>query len=259
MYKHIIFDFLLQEKYAQKYKKANLLIFLIEFSVIMDTTRKLKTKYLLQLYHIKFYIEKKMNYFFEDFNTQNFPQIVDIVKPLWSSSNWDDCFRKIYAESILQNSFFENKLTFQLKEKGDSNKIASVMFFQNKKDTNNFDKWILENSINLNQVQSQILFQGVEYLKFMDSKVHSLMNDDDIKLSLFVSCKKGAGGILFEKLWTFLQNQGYKNMFLWTDCECNWQWYLKKGFVLVEESVYEKFSDEKGDFKTFIFKKSLDK
>ena len=35
----------------------------------------------------------------------------------------------------------------------------------------------------------------------MDSKVHHLMKDDDIKLSLFVGLKKGSGKILFEEIW----------------------------------------------------------
>ena len=48
------------------------------------------------------------------FNKEYFSQIVDFVKPLWSFSDWEDSFRKFYTEIILQNSFFENGLAFQI-------------------------------------------------------------------------------------------------------------------------------------------------
>ena len=83
------------------------------------------------------------------------------------------------------------------------------------------------------------------------------MNENDIKLSLFVGCKKGYGSIIFEKLWNHLKNLNYKNLYLWTDCECNWQWYLKNGFTLIEESIYEKFNDGTKKYETYIFKKKL--
>jgi hypothetical protein len=47
-------------------------------------------------------------------------------------------------------------------------------------------------------------------------------------------------------------------MYLLTDCECNWQWYIKNGFTLVEESVYEKFSTETEKYKTYVFKKAIE-
>ena len=97
-----------------------------------------------------------------------------------------------------------------------------------------------------------------EYLLYMDSKVHHLMTKDDIKLSLFVGLKKGSGKILFEEIWQKIKNDGYKNMYLWTDCECNWEWYIKNGFTLVEESVYKKFSELDGEeYKTYVFKKAI--
>ena len=66
------------------------------------------------------------------------------------------------------------------------------------------------------------------------------------------------GKILFEEIWQKIKNNGYKNMYLWTDCECNWEWYIKNGFTLVEESVYKKFSELDGEeYKTYVFKKEI--
>lgn len=188
------------------------------------------------------------------FNKEYFSQIVDFVKPLWSFSDWEDSFRKFYTEIILQNSFFENGLAFQIAE---NQELLAVTFFQKKFDKNNLNRWISENAGDFTAAQKQSINLCTEYLACMDSKVHSLMNENDIKLSLFVGCKKGYGSIIFEKLWNHLKNLNYKNLYLWTDCECNWQWYLKNGFILIEESIYEKFNDGTKKYKTYIFKKKL--
>lgn len=188
------------------------------------------------------------------FNKEYFSQIVDFVKPLWSFSDWEDSFRKFYTEIILQNSFFENGLAFQIAE---NQELLAVTFFQKKFDKNNLNRWISENAGDFTAAQKQSINLCTEYLACMDSKVHSLMNENDIKLSLFVSCKKGYGSIIFEKLWNHLKNLNYKNLYLWTDCECNWQWYLKNGFILIEESIYEKFSNDTKKYKIYIFKKKL--
>lgn len=188
------------------------------------------------------------------FNKEYFSQIVDFVKPLWSFSDWEDSFRKFYTEIILQNSFFENGLAFQIAE---NQELLAVIFFQKKFDKNNLNRWISENAGDFTAAQKQSINLCTEYLACMDSKVHSLMNENDIKLSLFVGFKKGYGSIIFGKLWNHLKNLNYKNLYLWTDCECNWQWYLKNGFILIEESIYEKFNDGTKKYKTYIFKKKL--
>ena len=119
------------------------------------------------------------------------------------------------------------------------------------------NEWILKNWEKFDEEQKNSVRICSDFLETMESKVHALMNDDDIKLSLFVSLKKGEGSVLFKSMWQKMKNQGYKNMYLWTDCECNWQWYIKNGFTLVEESVYEKFSTETEKYKTYVFKKAI--
>ena len=83
------------------------------------------------------------------------------------------------------------------------------------------------------------------------------MNDDDIKLSLFVSRKPGAGSLIFDRMSEKLRTEGWKNIYLWTDCDCNWKWYEKHKFTLVQKGTYEPFSSEHEDYKTFIFKRAL--
>ena len=196
-----------------------------------------------------------MQQIIQPFNINNLSQIVEFVKPMWTFSGWEDSFRNFYAETILRNNYFKNDLAFQIMEE---NQLCSAMFLQRLSDKNDFEQWLFKNSANFDEQKKESLKLCAEYLLYMDSKVHHLMKDDDIKLSLFVGLKKGSGKILFEEIWQKIKNDGYKNMYLWTDCECNWEWYIKNSFTLVEESVYQKFSELDGEeYKTYVFKKAI--
>ncbi len=198
----------------------------------------------------------------QPFDIKNISHIVECVKPRWSAPSWEDSFRNFYAERIIRDNYFKNGLTFQLvcKDSKLQKELLAIIFFQKKFDKNNVDEWILQKTkeLNITDEQKISLKMCTDFLEHMESKVHALMSDEDIKLSLFVALKKGSGKILFEELWQKLKKDGYKNMYLWTDCECNWEWYIKNGFTLIEESVYEKFSQLDGEeYKTYVFKKEF--
>ena len=197
-----------------------------------------------------------MNHIIEPFKIENICKIVETVKPIWTFCEWEESFRNFYAERIIRDNLFYNNMSFQLLSE-EEKELLAIIFFQKKTDTNDVNEWILNNWQKFDEEQKNSVRICSNFLKTMESKVHALMNDDDIKLSLFVSLKKGEGSVLFKSMWQKMKNQGYKNMYLWTDCECNWQWYIKNGFTLVEESVYEKFSTETEKYKTYVFKKAI--
>ena len=92
----------------------------------------------------------------------------------------------------------------------------------------------------------------------MDEKTRAFMQEDDIQLTLYISRKKGCGSKLLNELCNQLRAKGWKNLYLWTDCECDWEWYTDHDYELVSKDVYGPFSEEDGkDYLTFIFKKTL--
>ena len=92
----------------------------------------------------------------------------------------------------------------------------------------------------------------------MDEKTRAFMKDDDIQLTLYISRKKGCGSKLLNELCDRLRAQGWKNLYLWTDCECDWEWYIDHGYELVAKDIYEPFTEQDGeDYLTYIFKKAL--
>ena len=193
------------------------------------------------------------------FDMKNIPQVMEVVLPLWGPPDADEKFRKLDVEFIVRNNIYDLELSMQLTDESrqECDKLLSAAFATRKTDRNNAREWLAEHSKNVSVSERISLSMVIEYLEYMDRKTLSFMNDDDIKLSLFVSRKKGAGSALLKQMTEKLKGIGYRNMYLWTDVDCNWQWYTKNGYTYVSEETYVPFSDEYRDYKTFIFKKAL--
>lgn len=226
-----------------------------------------------------------MNLLLETFEMKNIPHILDVVVPLWSPSLGDAEFKRFNVEYIVRNNIFENDYRFQLVERdeeiaaGGGNICANgdqipaprknsscasknslflaAAFFARKTDASLAEEWFARESIRFPNEFKTASALSRDYLTMMDERTFALMNDDDIKLSLFVSCKPGAGSKILERCCEQLRREGWKNLFLWTDCECNWGWYLSHGFTLVQEDTYEPFSTEAEKYKMYIFKRKL--
>ena len=166
-------------------------------------------------------------------------------------------FKRFNVEYIVRNNICENDYRFQLVDENAHNEILSAAFFARKGDYSIVEKWFSSESQRFPKEWLAASGMSKAYLTMMDERTLEIMNDDDIKLSLFVSRKPGAGSQILEKSCEKLRAQGWKNLYLWTDCDCNWQWYIKHGFTLVQEDIYEPFSSEHEDYKTWIFKRPL--
>ena len=132
-----------------------------------------------------------------------------------------------------------------------------MTFFASKKDICKADDWYEEESKKYPSELLRSTLLGKSYIELMDEKTRAFMKDDDIQLTLYISRKKGCGSKLLNELCDRLRAQGWKNLYLWTDCECNWQWYTDHGYELVSTDVYKPFSSEEEDYLTYIFRKKL--
>lgn len=192
----------------------------------------------------------------ESFDMKNLPLVVDVVVPLWSPPIGDADFKRFNVEYIVRMNVFENDRKYQLVDANDES-LLSAAFLAKKGEVCKANEWFVESSKKYPDNLKIASGMSRDYLELMDKRTFSLMNDDDIKLSLFVSRRPGAGALILDSLQKKIFEKGYKNLYLWTDCDCNWQWYIKHGFSLVQEDVYEPFSDEDSDYKTYIFKKEI--
>lgn len=189
-----------------------------------------------------------------DFNNSEFLNtVIDRVVNLWSPPSDDISFNRLYVEAIIRQNAADNDMQFQLSENG---KLCSIAFASRAGEHSPWYKWWQEKYESL-PVEFQHMFSiSREYLSMMDEKTYRYMNKDDVKLSLFISTKPGSGKKILEEAVNCFKAKGFQNMYLWTDCECNVDWYVTRGYELVEEGIYEPFSHDE-PYRTYIFKKAI--
>ena len=138
--------------------------------------------------------------------------------------------------------------------------LKAIAFAASKSDKSD-DAWFTRLLQGASSRERTIFQTGRCYLDYMEEKTFSLMKDDDVKLCLFVSLERGWGSRILKKAVREFKACGYKNMFLWTDCECNVQWYFDNGWELLNEEEFEPFSTDSGigrkQYMTYIFKKEI--
>ena len=208
----------------------------------------------------------------EPFDEKNIPLLVERVLPLWKVDGKDDAFNRRYVEMIIRTNMHKNEMQFQMCVSGE---LKAICFFAKKGDES---VWpgkmgaltetarelkasglgIFENKNSLSESDRAIFENGRRYLLQMEEKTFSLMSEADIKLCLFISLENGWGTKILNAASEKLMVEGIHNIYLWTDGECNVDWYFKNGFELVSEEEYKPFSRPGKPYMTYIFKKKIE-
>lgn len=190
---------------------------------------------------------------FNSFEERYLPCLVERLMSLWGVNGETDEFNRLYVEMVVRTNMHLNDIQFQLTE---NNSLKAIAFGAAKNDKE-YSDWYLKHLKTMDIHAKSIFETGRKYLLRMEEKTFSLMNEDDVKLCLFVSLETGWGKKILAQVMEKFKSRGYKNMFLWTDSECNVQWYFDNGYQLLEQEEYEPFSTDVQKYMTYIFKKSL--
>lgn len=106
-----------------------------------------------------------------------------------------------------------------------------------------------------NKSEQNTAIELFNYLETCSNSLKNMMHNDDIILGLFVSTQKGCGKLLLAKLAEICKENSIKNIYLWTDTTCDYQYYKKNDFILCKE--IETTINDKA-IKTLIYKKRIE-
>ena len=194
----------------------------------------------------------------EQFYETNIPLLVDRVLPLWKVSGMNDSFNRLYVEMIIRTNMHENGMQFQMSgNSGSFGENFKAICFGAKLNDARSDEWYKKTLESLHYEERAVFENGRRYLLGMEEKTFSFMTEDDVKLCLFISLEKGWGTKILSGAQKYFVKAGFKNLYLWTDGECNVDWYFKNGFELVLEEEYSDFSRPGNPYMTYVFRKKL--
>ena len=166
---------------------------------------------------------------------------------------YSDCsksLQKIIYEFTVQYYDLNRNFSFSWYDNGLKGFIFAAEKADCKQNYENFQNLIK----NLNENEQKTAMEFYDYLEFCGKETKEAMNDDDVMMGLFVSTKKGCGSKIFEKLVQTCRKNGKKNIYLWTDTVCDYDYYAKHGYIQVKE-FYKEVNGRK--IRTLVYKKPL--
>lgn len=186
------------------------------------------------------------------FKNSNTKEAKILTKLVWGDFFKNDAleFQKIVYDFTFEYYDLNRNFSFAISDE----KLNAFLLSYRKKDKNNKYEEYLNKIKNYNQSEQKKLSEIFDFIDFSSKKVKNLMSENDILIGLFVSIKKGCGSKLLKKLSETCLKNNINNVYLWSDNTCDYQYYIKHNFDLIEEFTY---SVNNKKINTLIFKKAI--
>ena len=187
-----------------------------------------------------------------NFKNSDIEEASQITHLVWGDlyANESKTLQQIIYDFTLEYYYLNETFSFALDENG-----LNVFFFADTKKDKNESINTFKTRINtLNEKDKITALNLLDYVESTGNEVKSVMSEDDLMMGLFISTQKGGGKMLLSKLVEGACKNGVKNIYLWTDTTCDFDYYQKNNFTLVKE--FKCIVNNK-KINTLIFKKPL--
>lgn len=161
---------------------------------------------------------------------------------------------RVFCGHLSRYSLYSPELALQAV---DEDVLQAIAFAWMPGDTNDADVWVRSQFATLSEEERNTLLTNENYLKRIDAEILREMIPNSAKLSFFISRKKGYGTPVLNALIELLRQRGVEWLYLWTDCTCNWQYYVNHGYEKIGEGVAPEFSTDKEDYTYYLFRKRI--
>ena len=158
--------------------------------------------------------------------------------------------QKLIYDFTLEYYYLNSIFSFAL----DNNGLKGLVFASLKKDKNNSVENFKTKIQDLSDNDKITALNLLDYVENTGREVKNAMGEDDLMMGLFISTQKGGGRMLLSKLVETAKENNIKNIYLWTDTACDFDYYQKNKFTLVKE--FECNVNNK-NINTLIFKKEI--
>ena len=158
--------------------------------------------------------------------------------------------QKLIYDFTLEYYYLNNTFSFALDENGLKGLVFASLKTNKNNSVENFKTKIKDLSDN-DRIIARNLF---DYVENSGREVKNAMDEDDLMMGLFISTQKGGGRMLLAKLIETAKERDTKNIYLWTDTTCDFDYYQKNKFTLVKE--IESYVNNT-NINTIIFKKEI--
>ena len=192
----------------------------------------------------------------QGFTAKDIQEATLLADKIWEDEyvNFDKKFAQTMAEYIIRCSFLNEELALKITDNGIMN---ACILASEKNDIGNYAEWLKAQYKHMNEKELARAKAMHAYFSNVSEKVHNAMNEDDLYLGLFVSNQAGCGKILMQEIINLAKAKNLKNMYLWTDTTCDFDYYEKHNYILVDTISNRHLQNDYADYITYIYRKSI--
>ena len=185
------------------------------------------------------------------FNPEQIDEVARMAASVWGKEQgaYGAEVARVFCGHLSRYSLYSSELALQAV---DEDGLQAIAFAWMPGDTNDADVWMRNQFATLSEEERNTLLTNENYLKRIDAEILEKMVPNSAKLSFFISRKKGCGTPVLNALIERLRSRGVEWLYFWTDCTCNWQYYVKHGFEQIGAGVAPEFSTDKEDY-TYLY------
>lgn len=187
---------------------------------------------------------------------RDLPDVIDMTFEQWKESytGQTDEFIKKASEFIVRKNYYDNEFSYKIVKDGI---IIAFLFGCHKQETNDALDWVAKEMKNKTESEIEIMENSVHYLTKFDNLLSTYMTENDMKVALIISNKRGYGTILLNHFMSICTDRKNEYLYLWTDTTCNHQYYPKQGFEEIMSVENSNLNSKVEDFQTIFYKKRI--
>lgn len=181
----------------------------------------------------------------------DFDRVKEITQKYWSNEvPMTKTLQEFIYDFLVRYYLYDNEYTFV----NDDDQVNAFLLANMKNEKNkaiNFFKEEVQKMSFEDRINAE---KYLDYIEYNHNKVFSHMENNSLYLGLLASEARGMGSVLIEKLKEEAIKNNVTSIYLWTDETCNYKYYEKRNFKLIEK--YNVFLYSK-KLETYIYKIEL--
>ncbi len=183
------------------------------------------------------------------YQKEDFYELYNLTKNQWENEvPMSSSLANFIYDFLVRYYLYNNEYSYVGLVEG---KLKAFLLANLKDEENDAEAYFKANLNGLTEDDKKKAYEYLDYINYNHRKVLSHMSQNSIYLGLIASRIHGMGIKLIEKLKLDALKNNVHEIYLWTDETCNYEYYEKLSFNLIEEYIITLYGKE---IKTFIYK-----
>lgn len=196
----------------------------------------------------------------EQFTEKDIREASVLAYPVWgvghAANGQGEEFGLLMCEYIVRYGWYGAPYAFKMVD--DEGRMVACVLAGKITQKNGYNEWLETLMPAFNEKQSEEALALRDYFDTTGPKVYERMKaEEDLYLSFFISSVPGCGKQLLAEVIKLAKDEGFKNLYLWTDSSCNHSYYAHHSFEKVAEFKSDEWETDNNDYLTYIYKKVI--